>query len=705
VSGGAQPLPSVLPPLRDDLRLHEAAANGDGSPAWVIQDPTCNTFYRIGWLEFELLVRWDLATPSAILAAVHSETLLDPSAEELGLVYSFLLSNQLLAIHHAEYTNYLLARRRALHPSRLKWLLHHYLFFRLPLVRPERFLQRLLPLVDWLARPWALALLAALSLLGLLLTLRQWDVFAAGFHTGFTPATMIGFLLALTLTKSLHELGHALTATHYGVRVGHMGVAFLVLWPFLYTDTGEAWRLRERRQRLTIVAAGLLCELAVAGLATLAWHLTGNPDARQVFFYLATSAWILSLLVNTSPFMRFDGYFLLSDLLDLPNLHERSFALARTALRNTLLGWDEPYPESFSPARRRGLIAYALGTWLYRLVVFVGIAVAVYYFFFKVLGVLLFAVEIAWFVLRPVRNELKVWIERRQEIVPNRRHLALLCSVLLLMAALVPWRQNIDAPAWAHPAQTYTFYSPLPGQLLAPPPATGEVTAGAVLFTLQQPEIQHESTVALTLATAVQKEMDTLLGLEDGEERRIGLQRLWAMHQARALGHAQEADRLQLTAPFAGTLLDVNQELAAGSWVASQTPLATLVDTTQWVAEAYVRQEDVERLPAGASVRFYPENRALAPLTGRVEAIDATRTHQLPHPMLSVQYGGPVAVVARENSLAPRDTLYRVRVVLDAPPRELQLQRGTAVIKGTPRSWLGEIIKPALTLLIRELTF
>ena len=120
MSGGAQPLPSVLPPLRDDLRLHEAAANGDGSPAWVIQDPTCNTFYRIGWLEFELLVRWDLATPSAILASVHSETLLDPSSEELGLVYSFLLANQLLAIHHAEYTNYLLARRRALHPSRLK---------------------------------------------------------------------------------------------------------------------------------------------------------------------------------------------------------------------------------------------------------------------------------------------------------------------------------------------------------------------------------------------------------------------------------------------------------------------------------------------------------------------------------------------------------------------------------------------------------
>ena len=173
----------------------------------------------------------------------------------------------------------------------------------------------------------------------------------------------------------------------------------------------------------------------------------------------------------------------------------------------------------------------------------------------------------------------------------------------------------------------------------------------------------------------------------------------------RALGHAQEVDHLQLATPFTDTLLDVNRELAAGSWVASQTPLATLVNTAQWVAEAYVRQEDVEQLSVGATVRFYPENRALVPLTGRVEAIDATRTHQLPHPMLSVQYGGPVAVLAGANGLAPRDTLYRVRVALDGPPRELQLQRGTAVIKGTPRSWLGEIIKPALTLLIRELTF
>jgi hypothetical protein len=123
------------------------------------------------------------------------------------------------------------------------------------------------------------------------------------------------------------------------------------------------------------------------------------------------------------------------------------------------------------------------------------------------------------------------------------------------------------------------------------------------------------------------------------------------------------------------------------------------------VSEAYVRQEDVARLLVGATVRFYPENRALSPLTGKVETIDATRTHQLPHPMLSVQYGGPVAVLAGANGLAPRDTLYRVRVVLDGPPPERQILRGTAVIRGAARSWLGEMFKPVLTLIIRELTF
>ena len=100
-----------------------------------------------------------------------------------------------------------------------------------------------------------------------------------------------------------------------------MGIAFVVLWPMLYTDTGESWKLRSSRQRLAIASAGILCELSLAGLSTLGWALSDPGPLRNALLYLATTSWVLSLALNASPFMRFDGYFILSDLLDFPNLH------------------------------------------------------------------------------------------------------------------------------------------------------------------------------------------------------------------------------------------------------------------------------------------------------------------------------------------------------------------------------------------------
>jgi len=110
-----------------------------------------------------------------------------------------------------------------------------------------------------------------------------------------TPTGMLGFVLALIVSKTLHELGHAVVATRLGVRVAHMGVAFLVMWPMLYTDTGESWRLRSHRQRLAISLAGVSVEIILAGLATLAWALLDEGALRQAALYLATTGWVVSL--------------------------------------------------------------------------------------------------------------------------------------------------------------------------------------------------------------------------------------------------------------------------------------------------------------------------------------------------------------------------------------------------------------------------
>ncbi len=705
--------PAGLPPLRQDLQLHAAAPQADGSPGWVIQDPVTQDFYRIGWLEFELLSRWaaaaDAGGPARLLQQVAQETPLRPGREELAALLQFLATHQLLARHDDEHTLRLAAHRRRLQPGRARWLLHNYLFFRVPLLRPAHALQALLPALQGLYTRGALLALALLAALGLLLTARSWDSFAHSVVETLTPQGLWGYALALLLTKTLHELGHALTATRYGLRVPQMGVAFVVMWPMLYTDTRETWRLASRRQRLAVTAAGLAAEGALAVLATLAWHLAPEGGVlKPSLLVLASTAWVVSLALNLSPFMRFDGYFILSDLLDLPNLHERSFALARAALRRGLLGLPEPDPERFSPGRRRALVVFAWATWLYRLAIFIGIAVAVYVFFFKLLGLLLLVVEIMWFVLRPVSDELRHWRRHRQAIVPRRALRAAVLGAGVLLLAALPWQRQVDAVAWAQPLQLHTFYSPLPARVISIAAPGQTLRAGTPVLVLEQPDIQHRSELSRGAAATLQQRLLGLGGDVQGEERRAPLQQQQALRQAEWRAQRDEAARLSLAAPFDGVLMEVDPELAAGVWVSPRQPLALLVDPRQWQAEAYVTQHDLPRVEAGATVRFHPEGAALGRvLSGRVLDVAAGRSANLPQALLAAPHGGPLAVQAdaATASLVPRDTLYRVRIRLDDVPATAQVLRGSVAIEADAQSPLRAWLQAAAVLLLREASF
>jgi len=693
----------ILPPLRDDLRLFAAAPERDGSPAWVIQDPTRNRFFRIGWLEFELLARWDTGDAAALAQQVSAESPLIVGVDDVASLVEFLARNQLIRATGAQDSARLSAIRARQQPDRLRWLLQNYLFFRVPLVRPGRFLEATLPYVAFVFRPGFLAFVVAATLLGLTLAARQWDVFTHTLVDSFTLTGIIGFAGALALGKCVHELSHAYTATRYGVRVGHMGVAFMVLWPLLYTDTGESWKLPDRRQRFAIAAAGVTAELALAGLATLGWSLAPDGGFRQGMFFLATTSWLLTLTINASPFMRFDGYFLLSDAVDLPNLHERSFAQARVFLRRTLLALSDPYPEAFAPAARAGLIAFAFATWIYRLTLFVAIALAVYFFFFKALGVFLLAVELGWFVVRPVTAELRVWWERRADVPRSRRAVWLMMAVGFVALILIPWRQDVSAPAVLRAERQQLIYSPLPGRIARPPHA-GAVRAGGTLLILDSPDIRGRADVSRASAQSFSTQLDRLPGVRQGEEKRARLASELAQALATVKGEMAELARLEIKAPFAGQVLDVDPDIVAGTWVAPSRPLGILVDPANWIAEALVPEAALARIAVGDRARLHLPGEPLTRLDGLVAAIDTARAGALPDPLLAADYGGPVKTVEREK-LVPREALYRVRVSLEVPPLATRVARVTVVIEGRRESLAADWLRSASAVLIREAGF
>lgn len=212
----------TLPPLREDLRLHEAAAGKDGAPAWSIQDPVTNRFFRIGWLEFECLLRWP-GNPEKIAQDIAATTSLAADKELVEDFASFLVQHHLVRPSQ-DGVDKLAAQASAPGWRHWRWWLHHYLFVRVPLVRPDRWLAKLLPLVRPLCSAPGLVIIGLASLLGIVLVARQWDTFTHGVMDILTPSGIFGFLLALVISKTFHELGHAFVSTHHGVQFEHPNV-------------------------------------------------------------------------------------------------------------------------------------------------------------------------------------------------------------------------------------------------------------------------------------------------------------------------------------------------------------------------------------------------------------------------------------------------------------------------------------------------
>ena len=706
--------PAMLPPLRQDLALHPGRPAPDGSPTWTLHDPAANRFFQLGWAAFEILSRWSLGAPLAVLQAVHRDTTLRPTPQDLHGLLEMLARNHLLQAAAPADTQRLQQAARAARPGLGKWLLKNYLFFRLPLVRPEALLRRLSPHVGWAFRPGFWWAAAAMALAGLLLASRRWDEFTHTFvsYANWEGALAIG--VAISTAKVLHEMGHALAAHRCGCRVPTMGVAFLVMWPVLYTDTNEAWKLPSRRQRLVIGAAGMATELALGAAALLAWALLPDtPEwgpARAGAFLLATTTWVLTLAINASPFMRFDGYFLLSDALNLPNLHERAFAMGRWWLRERLFGLGEPPPEAHPPQRQHFLIAFAFATWLYRLVLFLGIALLVYHLFFKALGVLLMVVELAWFIALPIQREMKAWWQLRGQMRWNSaaRRTALLFGAALFFV-LWPWQSTIRAPAVLGAAQTQGVYLPHAARLLNTLPAAGtSVKAGDELARLASPELLAQ----LALAQAEEEQLRWQLTQQsfDARLREAGpaLRKRWEQAAETVAGLQLEVKRLTLTAPFDAEVTDVNTDAHPGAWLPAGERLMLLVSPGGSKVDAYVDEHGLERLTDGAQQATF-----IADLPGH-PAVQCSgvsphpvQLPQLEHPGVTTLFGGELPAQRKDDGrVVPLNAVFRVRLTDCSPVESTTRERsGVALLHGRSESLLGRAARTAASVWQREAGF
>jgi putative peptide zinc metalloprotease protein len=454
-----------------------------------------------------------------------------------------------------------------------------------------------------------------------------------------------------------------------------------------------------------IDGAGMTAEITLAVIATIVWAVLPDGPMRSGSYLLASSAWIITLAINLNPFMRFDGYYLLSDTLDIPNLQDRAFAYARWQLRESLFGFGFEPPELWPKNRQYILLVYAWGTWTYRLILFTGIAWAVYYFFFKALGLALFAVEIGWFIVRPVYNEIKTWRDLFEATkTPLRPRRSWLIPLALLLVLLIPWRSHFIVPGIVVAAVENTLYCIEPAQVKEVLIKEGDkVKANQILIKLDSPDLDYKILAdELKIQELSEKLASQSLELKLARNNPVDFEELQKT-QAELIGFRETKAKLTIIASINGRVRDLSDLVRPGEWIAKDEPLG-IIENTRYSVIGYVEEADIGHLEVGGKGRFYPEGGDIKPFPVAIEKIDKVGTRELKVEELASIYGGEIAVrEGEEKKLIPEQGIYRVTMVNEDALEEIHTTvRGRLSLTTQAESIAEKLWRFSVIALVRE---
>ena len=587
-------------------------------------------------------------------------------------------------------------------------LMHKSLFFRIPLCQPQKFLNASAPYLSFLFKKQSWMIILAIGLVGLFFAARQWDQFLATFMYFFTLEGFFFYALTLTIIKIFHELGHAYMAHHFGAYVPVMGVAFLLMFPVLYTDTTDAWRITSRRKRALIDAGGMIVEFAIACIAIFLWSFLPDGPARSTAFFAATSSRVLSLMVNLNPCMRFDGYYLLSDLCGFENMQSNGFQLGRWKMRHILWGLKQPKPVKTTPRKEIGLLTYAYITWVYRLFLFIAIALLVYHFMPKPFGAFIFTGIIFMFLGAPIKREIKFLGSQYMHILSSARGRITisLCGIGLALFCL-PWQTRISAPALIEPALQTEIFPLSAAHIDHIYIQMGDsVSKGDLLMTLSSEALIFERGQSRQRLKRLTAQLDRQAS--NLKERRSG-PTLAQQHAAEEMTlRALETDinRLNIYAPHDGLVTELSSELHIGRYVRKSEPLMRIVSPQSQKLLALPSDIEAARLSNEAAFVFISDDPAAEKIKGHLTEIAPTNETIITDEILTSVTGGKLAVNIDENGdLLAHVPVFKVRGQTQGQSHLSRAQRGMVKIKAKPQSPAQALWRSIIRVLIRETDF
>lgn len=701
---------SVPAPLRVDLVIRRQQFKFEDY--YVVKDPLSLTYFRLQTEEAYLVGLLDgrrkLREIYAEYRARHPNS--ERTLEDVALFINHLGTNGLLSINARAFIDTARSQKRESH-----WLVlwgkvvSGVLFFKIPLVDPSPWLDRLVHAVRFAWRPWAVALSAVfiLGTLGLLAV--HHEEFSRPGINFFSASNLALIWVTVILVKTLHEFGHATTCRRFGGEVHEMGVALMCFTPCGYVDASDAWMMRHKRHKIYTTIAGVFVELNVAAVAAHLWLHMPDGLARNLAFNTMLVASINTLLFNANPLMRFDGYYLVCDLLEIPNLRGKAISYCSYHLQRLMLGYRNRVQEVTLGADTQGrvFVIYAVFAYVYMIFIIYGLTqvfarVLAPYGLYD-LGLLLgFFVE-GSFVALPF---IKVFMDAFSpgahivKLGPTRwyvlRSLAVL-GVGALLLFTVPTRHYVTAQAVVGAAQAQDVSAVVGGIVEEVYVHTGQpVKAGDALVRVDNPAVRAEweqrrnDWEKARLRFAALQSDPTWRSLEALPEAAK------AMDQARAeLDRIQaDLDRLTLRATIDGVVWGRNLEQLVGRFTDTQGVLLRIADPSTLRLLIALPADKAEVIAVGDTVegRWQGDGRPFTTTVRDVPRQPAT-PREYTAGMLSL-FGGaaPLATQNRADGI-PAYPIYLVEAHLKTPEGTLPVEglRARVTLHGRPTTYAARI--------------
>lgn len=684
---------------------------------YVVKDPVCLKYYRLGPEHFRVL---ELLDGKKSLEDVREQLLLDfpyvrPTLGELQLVVIDFHSKSLVYSERPGQGRVLLERRRETQRKRLIGLVQNILCVRLPGWDPEWTLTRLYPLVRWCFHPAAVALHVTIVAAAYLLLATQFDMFhqkLPEFKQFFGWPNLIYLYLTLAGMKVLHELGHGLTCRHFGGECHEIGMIFLVFSPTLYCDVSDSWMLKNKWQRIAIGAAGMWVESVLSSLALFAWWFTHTGLLHHLCLNVFFISSVSTVVFNANPLMRYDGYYMLSDFLEIPNLAEKSKVLLRDAFSRICLG-IETREDAFMPQQGRGwLVTYSVASTVYRWLVLFGITLFLYTVL-KPYELQSIGVTLAWCSLAGIVSSLVVGVTRiiktpRSKPLSRPRIVAslLLVAVVAAGALSIPLPLHVYAPFLIEPYQVVHVYSTVPGKIADVLTKPGDqVSRGELLMRLVDPEKERQYQELQTQYGVGKVEVDKQRALEQPARMTVAQEQLQSI-ESQLKDYESQLQQLQIVAPIDGAVVAAPRtaepkqsadsfelhrwygtpldEQNVGCLVETRTQLFSVAPNERFQAVLLVDQADRGDLEKGQDVEIKFDHLPSQIFTGKIAAISHRHTEFAPGTLTNKAQGELSTVTDREGRERLTSVAYEATVLLDE-----QSGRLCAGMRGRSRFLVG----------------